>query len=91
MCQMLGVFAGSSAPSSASAFAPALRGQGLRESGSAGRPIAAELEKAIRAVLDKPGRTEGVRKIAEQVWRRVPGTEEAHAQSTVFLCLSGYA
>jgi len=27
-------------------------------------PIAADLEKAIRAALDKPGRTEGVRKIA---------------------------
>jgi hypothetical protein len=34
---------------------------------------------------------EGVRKIAERVWRRVPGTEEAHAQSTVFPCLSRYA
>jgi DNA invertase Pin-like site-specific DNA recombinase len=27
-------------------------------------PIAADLEKSIRAALDKPGRTEGVRKIA---------------------------
>src|SRR5262249_44582135 len=27
-------------------------------------PIAADVEKAIRAALDKPGRTEGVRKIA---------------------------
>jgi DNA invertase Pin-like site-specific DNA recombinase len=29
-------------------------------------PIPAEVEKAIRAALDKPGRTEGVRKIAAQ-------------------------
>jgi hypothetical protein len=33
-------------------------------SGQVRAPIAPELEKQIRAALEKPGRTEGVRKIA---------------------------
>ena len=43
---------------------PVLREPGMRARASGGLPIPAEVEKAIRAALDKPGRTEGVRKIA---------------------------
>jgi DNA invertase Pin-like site-specific DNA recombinase len=44
---------------------------GLRRAKEEGKelgrpPIAPELEKRIREALNKPGRTEGVRKIAEQ-------------------------
>ena len=38
--------------------------RGRAEGKRLGGPIAADLEKQIRAALDKPGRTEGVRKIA---------------------------
>ena len=61
---MLGVSPSSNAASSLGASARRLarvRAEGKR----LGRPpIAPELEKQIKAALDKPGRTEGVRKIA---------------------------
>ena len=64
MFQMLGVFAEferSIIAERVHAGIARARAEGKR----LGRPpIAAELEKAIRAALDKPGRTEGVRKIA---------------------------
>jgi len=64
MFQMLGVFAEferSIIAERVRAGVARARAEGKR----LGRPpIAAELEKQIRAALDKPGRTEGVRKIA---------------------------
>jgi DNA invertase Pin-like site-specific DNA recombinase len=66
MFQMLGVFA---------EFERAIIQErvraGLARAKSEGKrlgrpPIAPELETRIRAALDKPGRTEGVRKIAER-------------------------
>jgi hypothetical protein len=45
------------------------RGQEARQAS----PVAPELEKRIRAALDAPGRTEGIRKIAERLGV-IPGT-----------------
>ena len=64
MFQMLGVFA----EFERSIIAERVRA-GLSRARAEGKrlgrpPIAPELEKQIRAALDKPGRTEGVRKIA---------------------------
>jgi hypothetical protein len=43
-----------------------LRGPRARASSWAGLPIVPELETAIREALRQPGRTEGIRKIAER-------------------------
>jgi DNA invertase Pin-like site-specific DNA recombinase len=66
MFQMMGVFA----EFERSMIQERVRA-GLRRAKSEGKrlgrpPIAAELEKRIRAALDAPGRTEGVRKIAKR-------------------------
>jgi DNA invertase Pin-like site-specific DNA recombinase len=65
MFQMLGVFAEFERSIIAERVRAGLvrvRAEGKRLGGPA--PIAADLEKAIRAALDKPERTDGVRKIA---------------------------
>jgi len=73
MFQMMGVFA----EFERSMIQERVR-TGIRRAKSEGKrlgrpPIAPELEKRIRAALDKPGRTEGVRKIAAR-FNVDPGT-----------------
>jgi len=56
-------------------FASASRSASCRHlTGKKERLIGAETEKAIRAALNKPGRTEGVRKIAARVRVRFSGS-----------------